>query len=443
MYRIVRATIQVYNILPKSYKIILSLFLFFTFFFIFYFIVLFKEVNKSRHFQNLFLLKSNFYKINFFDEKKKIDFHNYLNTKNFFDQSLLEEKKNINKIRYNILSGDNLSNILFKNGLNIQDILIIINEYPLLNNLKIGQKLYFETNQYGQLKMLKWIISRNKKLVFIREKIDHFSCKLEKEKQKIIWLDKLIQGTVKVNFIKSAINSGLKINEISEIHRALKWKINLKKLRFGDKFVILLSRKKFSEKSKLLGVHLLVNKKNYYAFRAKNGYYYDDNANCLEKFLLRYPTLKNFRVSSHFNFHRINPITGKKTPHRGVDFSMPNGTPILSVADGKIIKAKYNDWAGNFIVIRHNNKKYTTRYMHLHKILVKKGQNVKRGELIAFSGNTGKVTGPHLHYELWFNKKALNPLTTNLYYYEKLKGKDKKKYLLFLKSDKLKNILNN
>ncbi|MGP1954443.1 MAG: peptidoglycan DD-metalloendopeptidase family protein, partial [Arsenophonus sp. NC-QC1-MAG3] len=177
--------------------------------------------------------------------------------------------------------------------------------------------------------------------------------------------------------------------------------------------------------------------KNYYAFRAENGHYYDSEANGLERGFLRYPTAKTFRISSPFSLRRINPVTGRSTPHHGVDFSMPIGTPILAVSDGEVIMAKYSRAAGNFITIRHGSQ-YSTRYMHLRKLLVKPGQRVKRGERIALSGNTGRTTGSHLHYELWFNHRAINPLTANLPYSAGLTDKDRQLFLAFVKKNKSK-----
>ena len=168
--------------------------------------------------------------------------------------------------------------------------------------------------------------------------------------------------------------------------------------------------------------------KDYYAIRAEDGKFYDRNGTGLAKGFLRFPTAKQFRISSNFNPRRTNPVTGRVAPHRGVDFAMPQGTPVLSVGDGEVVVAKRSGAAGYYVAIRHG-RSYTTRYMHLRKILVKPGQKVKRGDRIALSGNTGRSTGPHLHYEVWINQQAVNPLTAKLPRTEGLTGSDRREFL--------------
>ena len=79
---------------------------------------------------------------------------------------------------------------------------------------------------------------------------------------------------------------------------------------------------------------------------------------------MRFPTMKQFRISSNFNPRRVNPVTGRVAPHKGVDFAMPVGTPVLAVGDGEVVIAKRSGAAGNYVAIRHG-RQYTTRYMHL------------------------------------------------------------------------------
>lgn len=93
---------------------------------------------------------------------------------------------------------------------------------------------------------------------------------------------------------------------------------------------------------------------------------------------------------------------------------MPIGTPIIAPADGVVEKIAYQaGGAGRYIMLRHG-RQYQTVYMHLSKTLVKVGQTVKRGERIALSGNTGRSTGPHLHYEFHINGRPVNPMTVKL-----------------------------
>lgn len=102
------------------------------------------------------------------------------------------------------------------------------------------------------------------------------------------------------------------------------------------------------------------------------------------------------RISSGFGY-RTDPKTGKKGAfHNGIDLPVPVGTPIKAPMDGVVSLVNSGGDGGNQIVIRHTNG-YFTGYAHLSKQLVKKGDKVKRGDVIGLSGNTGKSTGPHLH----------------------------------------------
>ncbi|RED95608.1 peptidoglycan DD-metalloendopeptidase family protein [Marinoscillum furvescens] len=115
------------------------------------------------------------------------------------------------------------------------------------------------------------------------------------------------------------------------------------------------------------------------------------------------------RLSSGFGY-RIDPILKVRKPHNGVDFSLPQGTPIYATGDGtvKFTRSSYTGY-GKQIEIDHGFG-YTTKYAHLSEFVVKRGQKVKRGELIAYSGNTGKSTAPHLHYEVKIDGKPVDPV---------------------------------
>jgi len=113
-------------------------------------------------------------------------------------------------------------------------------------------------------------------------------------------------------------------------------------------------------------------------------------------------------LSSRFGF-RTDPFTGKQTFHRGLDFSVPQGTDVRATADGVVVAAMQQRGLGKVVKIDHGNGVLTV-YAHLDRILVKKGTKVERGGIIAKSGNTGRSTAPHLHYEVRVGGRSVNPI---------------------------------
>lgn len=227
-----------------------------------------------------------------------------------------------------------------------------------------------------------------------------------------IFVKKTIHIKEKSNFFKSSLESGLTLSDINNITKAIEWQINFKKLNVNSTFHLIFLKKKLScKKSKniLLGIKLNHLGKTYYAVRANNGYFYDINGHNKSKMIMDFSLFKKYRISSYFNLHRLHPITHHISRHLGVDLAMPQGTLVLSTSSGKIIKAAFNKISGFYIVLKNQNH-YITKYMHLKKILVKVGQNIKINQKIALSGNTGRTTGPHLHYEIWINKHPIDPI---------------------------------
>lgn len=115
------------------------------------------------------------------------------------------------------------------------------------------------------------------------------------------------------------------------------------------------------------------------------------------------------RISAFYGY-RIHPIYKTKIFHEGVDFSAPTGTDVYAAGDGVVVKTTRSNYGyGNIIKIDHGYG-YMTVYAHLHKNLVRKGQKVKRGQIIGTVGSTGLSTGPHLHYEVRKNDRRVNPI---------------------------------
>ena len=121
-------------------------------------------------------------------------------------------------------------------------------------------------------------------------------------------------------------------------------------------------------------------------------------------------------VSSYYGY-RINPVTGEEQFHRGVDIAVPTGTTVLAAMDGTVTTAAYDSYYGNYIVIE-DSKGYCTKYAHMDTLSVSVEQDVKHGDTIGTTGNTGSSTGSHLHIECLYNGEYYNPL----FYFEAGEG---------------------
>ncbi|MDH7512574.1 MAG: peptidoglycan DD-metalloendopeptidase family protein [Clostridiales bacterium] len=112
-------------------------------------------------------------------------------------------------------------------------------------------------------------------------------------------------------------------------------------------------------------------------------------------------------VSSPFS-NRIDPFTGKRTFHYGIDIATNFGNPVVATADGYVLTLGTDKMSGRYVVLSHGGG-LTTHYLHLSKFLVKSGQKIKRGDVIGLVGKSGKALGPHLHYEVRLNNRPQNP----------------------------------
>ncbi|MGW8195461.1 MAG: M23 family metallopeptidase, partial [Desulforhopalus sp.] len=113
------------------------------------------------------------------------------------------------------------------------------------------------------------------------------------------------------------------------------------------------------------------------------------------------------KITSRYG-KRKDPLNNKLAFHSGVDLEGNKGEKIRATADGTVIKACRNGGHGNYVMIDHGNG-YTTSFSHMKKFVVRKGDKVQRGQLIGYVGNSGRSTGPHLHYEIALDKKTVNP----------------------------------
>jgi len=193
-------------------------------------------------------------------------------------------------------------------------------------------------------------------------------------------------------------------------------------VRNGD-LIELLYEANFTKSNVIIGnplllyglVHLRDHKLELFRYKLHNGKidYFDANGKSIRKHLMRTP-VQGARLTSKFGV-RKHPILGYSKMHRGVDFAAKRGTPIMAAGDGRISFAGRNGSFGRFIEIKHLNN-FKTRYAHMYKFAkgVKKGRVVKQGDVIGYVGNSGRSTGPHLHYEVKHKNRTLNPMRLKL-----------------------------
>ncbi len=217
----------------------------------------------------------------------------------------------------------------------------------------------------------------------------------------------------KENFDKAGKRAGLTASEIRTIKSEFKGRYDLSRLSDGDTFRILFNG---------LGTRALINAVEFKGANGSlaifrnpedRGFYTEGEYVPTAGIFRRFPLADSIKISSKFNPSRKHPVTGKITPHKGVDFRAPIGTPVYAPADGTVTFAGYQRAAGYYIIIKHLGD-YSTVYMHLSKMDVKKGDRVNVGQVIARTGNTGRTTGPHLHYEVRIKDKAADPLSIKL-----------------------------
>lgn len=321
-----------------------------------------------------------------------------------------------NQFSYTVTEGDRLKDVLVLSGLDDSSVQPLITLDPELAHLKAGQQFYWILDKNDNLEYLNWLVSEKEERIY--ERLEDGKFKRQVIEKKSIWRKEVLKGEIQNSLNSSLREKGLDMRQISQLSNALQWQVSLRKLKKGTQFAILVSREYLGDKltgqGNVEALRISSGGKNYYAVQAANGRYYNQQGETLGKGFARYPLQRQARVSSPFNPNRRHPVTGRIRPHKGVDFSVSQGTPVIAPADGTVEKVAYQaGGAGRYVMLRHG-REYQTVYMHLSKSLVKAGQTVKKGERIALSGNTGISTGPHLHYEFHINGRAVNPLTVKL-----------------------------
>ncbi len=341
--------------------------------------------------------------------------------------------------QHRVASGETLGAIFSQYGLPISEMYRLIDANKSVQQLHVGQTLKWDVDADGTLTSLSIIRSKKVTDIYTLGKKGYsYKEVVQKGEMKPVALTGRISGS----FYNSARDAGLTPTQIGNVVKALQWKMNIgRDAREGDSFGVVLDREfidgKAVSKGKINAFYYKSQRRGHSIFiaRGDDDQFYDQDARSLNRGFQRIPTLKSYRISSSFNPNRLHPITKRRSPHNGTDFAVPVGTTILAAGDGVVVKSRYHPLAGNYIVIKHG-REYMTRYLHLSKRQVKVGDKVKMGQRIAKSGNTGRSTGPHLHFELIKNGRPVNAMKVPLPQAEPLRGSVRTQFMRDIKTYK-------
>lgn len=286
-----------------------------------------------------------------------------------------------------------------------------------LDILRPGNILTFRKHPETQeLEEMELYIHPGNQIIYRRVNADNFE--YEEVIHPGVWEQEILAGEIYGSFYVSAIRAGLSKTEIHEINELLGEQIDFnRQIQAGDRFQIVRNSQyvedEFTGQTSIEGIRLQQRSRSYTAFLFEDGNYYDSDGESLTRAFRRLPHNQNFRISSNYNPRRLHPVTGRVSPHNGTDFAMPTGSPVVSIGDGVVTRVENHPFAGRYIEIQHGST-YKTRYLHMHRIDVRRGEAIQRGQRIGLSGATGRVTGPHLHFELHINGRPVNAMTASL-----------------------------
>jgi murein DD-endopeptidase MepM/ murein hydrolase activator NlpD len=385
---------------------------------------------------------------------------NLLNNKeNFFNnQDMISLKKyiikNINSpftnIKYEVKNNDTLKKILLNLKVNNEDIdraVIELKKYKGATALKRGSIVDITIKDEASSKknsLQKLTVNTSKSVTVEVVKDEQGILVSEKIITKLFKKNKLAENTITKSLYASAMESNIEPNVIIEFARIFGFEIDFQRdIRKNDYFQILYEQlydenDEFYKTGSIIYAFMSVNKRDIVLYKFgddKNYGYYDLNGRSIEKALMKTP-INGARLSSSYGL-RKHPILGFTKKHNGTDFAAPAGTPIMASGSGTIIKAKWCGGGGNCIKIKHNST-YSTVYAHMKSFAkgMRIGKKVKQGQIIGYVGSTGMSTGPHLHYEVHINNKAVNSQRLKLPSGKVLKEKEREDFeLVRIKTD--------
>lgn len=321
-----------------------------------------------------------------------------------------------------IQSQDTFERILKKQNLNgkkaAEIIKIIKDSFPTSVRFK---KPYVTLRTKDKYQKLQYLIYQPNRLEYylvdLTDSIVGF-----KKSRPLTFKVRTIAGKLSGSLSTTLRNEKIDASLSKKLMKVYAWSIDFFKLKKGDKFALIFTERYINDTlydgvDSLRAAYFEYKGEKLYAFpfqQTQNGKvdYYNEQGKALKNYFLKAP-LKFINITSKFSKNRFHPVQLRFKAHNGTDYAAPTGTPIMTTAAGVVEQAGYTTGNGNFVKVKHD-KTYSTQYLHMSKILVRRGQRVKQGDIIGKVGSTGLATGPHVCYRFWKNGVQVDALRLKL-----------------------------
>ncbi|NBU80415.1 MAG: M23 family metallopeptidase [Flavobacteriaceae bacterium] len=347
-----------------------------------------------------------------------------------------------NIVNDTIKSGDTFGSLIEKQNLNgreVYDIVAKVKDTFDVRSIQKGKPYTILRSKDRTNKIQVFIYQPDKLNYFLIDFRDSIAA--YKKARPLSFKTRTIAGALNGSLSETLQNLKVDPDLATRISKIYAWSIDFFKLKKGDEFALKFTERYINDTiydgvDSLKAAFFEYKGKKVYAFpfapegNTKKQQYFDEEGKTLKNFFLKAP-LKFVNITSRFAKNRFHPVQLIWKAHKGTDYAAPTGTPIMTTASGIVEQAGFTTGNGNFVKVKHD-KTYSTQYLHMSKILVRRGQRVTQGQVIGKVGSTGLATGPHVCYRFWKNGVQVDALRLNLPTSSPMDSRYRQKYIAYM-----------
>jgi murein DD-endopeptidase MepM/ murein hydrolase activator NlpD len=345
-----------------------------------------------------------------------------------------------NVVQDSVKSGDTFGSILQEQNIGnkrVYDIVQQIKDTFNVRTIRVN-KYYTLLRSKNKTKTLDYFIYQPDAIHYYVVDLRDSIAKVSIKTKPVTFKKRTIGGIIKGSLSQTLDNAKVEGALATRISKIFAWSIDFFKVKKGDRFGLTFTERYINDSiydgvDSIQAAFFEYKGKIVYAFPFEqnqgsgNFDYYDEDGKTLKNFFLKTP-IKFSHITSHFSSNRFHPVQQIWKAHKGTDYAAPTGTPISTTAAGIVEQTGYTAGNGNFVKVKHN-KVYSTQYLHMSRILVRRGQHVTQGQTIGLVGSTGLATGPHVCYRFWKNGVQVDALRLKLPNGEPMNPKNKERFL--------------